>query len=97
MAHPPHSPDLAPCDHWLFARVKEHLRDKRYESEYDINTVTDYLHRLGKDEYKAATDRLPHKRKNYMWTVLVMTLTTGNTCKHLGISVVLLTCILLLQ
>jgi len=70
MAHPPHSPDLAPCDYWLFARVKEHLRGNRYESEYDINTavnvVTAYLHRLSKDEYKYATDRLPHRWKKYV-------------------------------
>jgi len=25
LAHPPYSPDLALCDYWLFACVKEHL------------------------------------------------------------------------
>jgi hypothetical protein len=93
----PHSPDLATCDYWLFVRTKEHLRGKRYESEYDINTVvTVHLHRLSKDEYKAATDRLPHRRKKYVDSA-GDSLTTGNTCKHLQISVVLLTCISLLQ
>jgi transposase len=25
LAHPPYFPDLATCDYWLFAHVKEHL------------------------------------------------------------------------
>jgi len=87
--------------------MKEHLRGKRYESEYDINTaVAAHLHRLSKDEYKAATHRLQHRRKKYVASAgdytdcrkhVQTTLTIGNTCKHLEISVVLLTCILLLQ
>jgi histone-lysine N-methyltransferase SETMAR len=28
LAHPPYSPDLAPCDYWLFSCVKEHIRGK---------------------------------------------------------------------
>ena len=30
--HPPYSPDLAPCDFWLFPKLKEKLRDCRYET-----------------------------------------------------------------
>jgi histone-lysine N-methyltransferase SETMAR len=60
-AHPPYSPDLAPCDYW-FLRVKEHLRGKRFESEDNINTaVTASLKRLTKDEYRAAIDCLPRR------------------------------------
>ena len=56
----PYSPDLTPHDYQLFARVKEHLRCKRFESEDDINTaVTASLHCLSKDEYTAAIDCLP--------------------------------------
>ena len=29
--HPPYSPDLAPCDFWLFPKLKEKLRSCRYE------------------------------------------------------------------
>jgi histone-lysine N-methyltransferase SETMAR len=62
LAHPPYSPDLAPCDYWLFSRVKNHLRGKRFQSEDDINTaVTASLRRVTKDEYKAAIDRLPRR------------------------------------
>jgi hypothetical protein len=46
----------------VFARVKEHLRGKRFELEDDINTaVTTSLHCLSKDKHKAAVDCLPHK------------------------------------
>jgi len=63
----PPSRSRPPHDYWLFARVKEHLRDKRYESEYDMNTaVNAYLHRLSKDAYKAATNRLPRRWKKYV-------------------------------
>ena len=30
--HPPYSPDLAPCDFWLFPKLKEKLRGCRYET-----------------------------------------------------------------
>ena len=29
--HPPYSPDIAPCDFWLFLKLKEGLRGNRYE------------------------------------------------------------------
>ena len=30
--HPPYSPNLAPCDFWLFPKLKEKLRGCRYET-----------------------------------------------------------------
>jgi transposase len=61
-AHPPYSPDLAPCDYWLFSRVKKHLQGKQFKSEDDINTaVTASLRHVTKDEYRAAIDRLPRR------------------------------------
>jgi hypothetical protein len=42
--------------------VKEHLQGELFESEDDKDAAfTVSLHRLSKDEYKAVTDRLPHK------------------------------------
>ena len=32
VSQPPYSPDLAPCDFWLFPQLKENLRDCRYET-----------------------------------------------------------------
>ena len=37
MAHSPSSLDLTPCDYWMFACVKEHMRTKRFETEDSIN------------------------------------------------------------
>jgi histone-lysine N-methyltransferase SETMAR len=62
LTHPLYSPDLAPFDYWLYEHVKETFRGKRFESEDDINTaVTESLHRQSKDEFRAATYRLPHR------------------------------------
>ena len=41
MSHPPYSPDLAPCDFFLFPHVKKQLRRTRYECPQDaIRTFT---------------------------------------------------------
>ena len=37
LAHPPYSPDLSPCDFFLFPRVKESLRGVRFEDAEAIN------------------------------------------------------------
>ena len=67
LAHPPYSPDLAPCDYWLFSHVKEHLRGKGFDSEDDINTaVTASLKHPTADEYRAAIDRLPRRWEKWV-------------------------------
>ena len=38
--HPPYSPDLAPCDFWLFPKVKITMKGKRFESIQDIEVAT---------------------------------------------------------
>jgi len=64
LAHAPYSLDLTQCDYWLFARVKEHLRGKRFESDDDSKTpVTASLQCLSKDEYRAAIDHLRHREE----------------------------------
>ena len=32
----PYSPDLAPCDFWLFAKLKLTLKGRRFQSREDI-------------------------------------------------------------
>lgn len=34
--HPPYSPDIAPCDFWLFGKLKEYLKGKRFDSETEL-------------------------------------------------------------
>jgi hypothetical protein len=36
MDHPPYSPDLAPCDFWLFPKLKNALKGQRLSSIPDI-------------------------------------------------------------
>jgi len=38
--HPPYSPDLAPCDFWLFPKVKMTMKGKRFEPIQDIEAAT---------------------------------------------------------
>ena len=38
--HPPYSPDLAPCDFWLFSKIKMTMRGKRFQSIQDIEAAT---------------------------------------------------------
>jgi histone-lysine N-methyltransferase SETMAR len=61
LAHPPYSPDFAPCDYWLYSRVKEHVRGKQFESEDNNTAVTTFLKRPTVDECRAAIDRLPRR------------------------------------
>jgi hypothetical protein len=66
---------------------------KQFESEDYINTaVTATLHRLSKDNYRAAA-----ADGKSVWAVLVTALNREHMCKHSGILVVLLSCILILQ
>ena len=36
LPHPPYSPDLAPCDFWLFSRIKDELRGKRFSTNEEL-------------------------------------------------------------
>jgi transposase len=33
LPHPPYSPDLAPCDFFLFTRLKKHLAGRKYQTQ----------------------------------------------------------------
>jgi hypothetical protein len=36
MPHPPYSPDISPCDFWLFETLKQILRDREFFSSDEI-------------------------------------------------------------
>jgi hypothetical protein len=36
MSHPPNSPDISPCDFWLFGMLKQILRDREFSSSDEI-------------------------------------------------------------
>lgn len=51
--HPPYSSDLAPCDFWLFPKVKAAMRGKHFESIQDIKeAVTAQLDTLTKEDFQ---------------------------------------------
>lgn len=37
LPHPPYSPDLSPCDFFLFPRIKEPMRGRRFNTEEEVN------------------------------------------------------------
>lgn len=56
MPHPPNSPDLAPCDFWLFDLIKQNLDDQdNAESLYEA--VVKFMKSLKKEEYKKTFDK----------------------------------------
>ena len=62
--HPPHSPELSPCDFWLFPRLEEMLAGHRFESRCGIGSVVyQCLQHIPKEDYRAAfrkwVERIP--------------------------------------
>ena len=53
VTHPPYSPDLAPCDFWLFPKVKEELRGRRFASDLDaLAALKETLKGLDKQSFQ---------------------------------------------
>jgi len=51
MEHPPYSPDLAPCDFFLFPKIKSALKGTRFESVYAVKAkATQLLNSLTQDD-----------------------------------------------
>ena len=56
---PPHSPDLAPCDFWLFPKLKEKLRGCRYEINEEMKeAVTKVIDTLTQEDFHGAFQKL---------------------------------------
>ena len=54
--HPPYSPDLSPCDFWLFPRLKEMLAGHPFESCCGIGSaIYKCLQHIPKEDYQAAS------------------------------------------
>ena len=49
--HPPYSPDLAPCNFWLFPKLKEKFRSCRYETIEMKEAVTKVIDALTQDDF----------------------------------------------
>ena len=56
---PPYSPDLAPCDFWLFSKLKEELRGCRYETIEEMKeAVTKLIDTLKQEDIHGAFQKL---------------------------------------
>lgn len=51
--HPPYSPDLSPCDFWLFPKLKTPLKGSRFESREEIiRNATTELNTIPKEDFQ---------------------------------------------
>ena len=82
---------LPPCVYCLLAHKKEHLWSKLFELEDYVNTVNASLHCLSKHDYIIYS-----RWEKCVWTLLVITVSTGHMCKHSGLRI-MLSCFPLLQ
>lgn len=58
LAHPPHSPDLAPSDFFLFPKVKDSIRGQRFESsETAVAAYKEFLNSIPKEEWRMEFDK----------------------------------------
>ena len=59
VSQPPYSPDLAPCDFWLFPRLKEKHRSCRYEAIEEIKeAVTKVIDTLTLEDFHGGFQKL---------------------------------------
>ena len=57
--HPPYSPDLTPCDFWLFPKLKEKLKSCRYETIEEMKeAVTKVIDTLTQEDFHGAFQKL---------------------------------------
>ena len=61
---PPYSADLAPCDFWLFPKLKEKLRGCRNETTKEMKeAVTKVIDTLTQEEFHGAFQKLLERYK----------------------------------
>ena len=61
---PPYSPDLAPCDFWLFPKLKEKLRASRYETIEEMKeAVMKVIDTLTQEDFDGAFQKLLERYK----------------------------------
>ena len=59
LPHLPYSPDVAPCDLWLFPKLKEKLRGCRYETIEEMKeAVTKVVDTLTQEDFNRAFKKL---------------------------------------
>lgn len=57
LEHPPYSPDLAPCDFFLFPKIKEKLKGHHFQTlEYIKEATTEALAEVTKDQFRESIE-----------------------------------------
>ena len=60
--HPPYSPDLSPCDYYLFPKLKYHLKGNRYDNdEQVIADAEDWFEHQPQEFYLRGIQALQHR------------------------------------
>jgi hypothetical protein len=60
--HPPYSPDLAPCDFWLFLKLKTALKGHRFSDITDIQGhATTILRSIPEEELQKCFEQWKHR------------------------------------
>ena len=55
LPHPPYSPDLAPCDFWLFPRIKRYLKGRNFSSNSEVEgALRNVIGDIEENEFKLA-------------------------------------------
>ena len=87
VAHPPYSPDLAPCDFWLFPKLKENLRSCCYETIEEMKeAVMKVIDTLTQEDFDEAFQKLLEWYKcswrRLLWRGLEFHVCTINKCPY---------------
>jgi len=68
-SHPPYSPDLAPCNFWLFPKVKMTMKGKRFELIQDIEAaMTAQLKTLTKEDFQNCFRKWQERWDKCVWS-----------------------------
>ncbi len=52
LPHLPYSPDLVPCDYWLFPTLKKAIRGRHFDSNEVVNTAHNFFNSLSQHYFK---------------------------------------------
>jgi hypothetical protein len=65
--HPPYSPDLAPCDFWLFPELKTVLKGHRFSDIADIQGhATTILQSIPEEEFHKCFEQCKYRPTKYI-------------------------------
>ena len=64
VSHRPYSPALAPCDFWLFPKIKEKLRGCRYETIEEMKEAVTVIDTLTQEDFDEAFQKLLERYSN---------------------------------